>query len=143
MVVKIKQSIKNSKNVAQWKKRQADKRHKKHKAANADKNRYVDKRAKAKEEEKEEEQDEYSYDPEEEGEEEIKEAASDHEMADEAEPENLDDAEFEKFQEGELDLPEDSEEAEASESDEVEDDSELDEYYRELGIDPDEMKSKD
>jgi hypothetical protein len=30
-----------------------------------------------------------------------------------------------------------------SESDEVEDDSELDDYYKELGIDPSEMKGQD
>jgi hypothetical protein len=53
--------------------------------------------------------------------------------------ENYDDAEFDKFQQGELDLPEESDYSEES-SDQVESDIELDEYYKELGIDPDEMK---
>ena len=47
--------------------------------------------------------------------------------------ENLDDKEFDKFQQGELDLPEDSD-YDQSESDEVEEDSDLEEYYKELGI---------
>lgn len=38
-----------------------------------------------------------------------------------------------------MDLPEESDYSEES-SDQVESDSELDEYYKELGIDPDEMK---
>jgi hypothetical protein len=44
MVIKVKQSIKNSKNVAKWKKHQAVNRKKKHKSDAADKNRFVDKR---------------------------------------------------------------------------------------------------
>ena len=53
--------------------------------------------------------------------------------------ENFDDKEFEKYQQGELDLPEESDFSQ-SESDDLEDDPELDDYYRELGIEPEEMK---
>jgi hypothetical protein len=51
--------------------------------------------------------------------------------------ENFDDAEFAKFEQGELDLPEDSD-YDQSESDELE--SDLDDYYKEIGIDPEEMR---
>ena len=57
--------------------------------------------------------------------------------------ENIDDAEFDKYQEGELDLPEDSDFGDSESDEEIEEDSDLDDYYRELGISPDEMKTKD
>lgn len=55
--------------------------------------------------------------------------------------ENFDEKEFEQFQQGELDLPEESD-YDQSESDVVESDSDLDEYYRELGIEPTDMKEQ-
>jgi hypothetical protein len=57
--------------------------------------------------------------------------------------ENIDDAEFDKYQEGELDLPEDSDFGDSESDEEIEEDSDLDDYYRELGISPEEMKTKD
>lgn len=57
--------------------------------------------------------------------------------------ENIDDAEFDKYQEGELDLPEDSDLGDSESDEEIEEDSDLDDYYRELGINPEEMKTKD
>ena len=58
---------------------------------------------------------------------------------------NLDETIFDKFQTGELDLPSDPEEASDDDDEDIQaddDDSadDLDEYYRELGIDPEEMK---
>ncbi len=51
---------------------------------------------------------------------------------------HLDETIFNKFETGELDLPsEQSEPEDDSEGDEIDD---LDEYYRELGIDPSEMR---
>lgn len=58
---------------------------------------------------------------------------------------NLDETIFDQFQTGELDLPSEPDEASDDEEDlqgdeDVESADDLDEYYRELGIDPDEMK---
>ena len=61
-------------------------------------------------------------------------------------PEKLDETVFNQYTAtGELDLPEDNEEEDLSEEErdlegDSGEDSELDEYYRELGIEPDEMK---
>ena len=58
---------------------------------------------------------------------------------------NLDESEFQKFEAGELDLPEYEDDEDMSSEGDVQDlnaeadDSELDDYYRELGIDPEEM----
>ena len=59
-------------------------------------------------------------------------------------PEALDESVFNKFATGELDLPdvEDEEEELDSEPDVADDDSELEAYYEELGIDPSEMHEK-
>ena len=53
---------------------------------------------------------------------------------------NLDETEFQKFETGELDLPSD-EESDVEMSDVEASDEDLDEYYREIGVDPAEMKS--
>ena len=50
----------------------------------------------------------------------------------------MDDGEFSKFAAGELDLPSESEDVDMESADEGNDD--LDDYYRELGIDPKEMR---
>ena len=69
----------------------------------------------------------------------------DHEAHDEA---ALDETVFNKFATGELDLPEDVDEEGAEEDSEddaaqgAEDDSELEAYYEELGIDPEEVTGK-
>lgn len=142
MVVKIKKSIKNSKNVAQFKKRQQDRFRRKNKNKSIEQNKYVDKRKLKKNQAAE------STPPESDAEENLSMSSEDEidrEIAEEQaneellKDENFDDAEFDKFQQGELDLPEDSDYSQES-SDHVESDSELDEYYRELGINPDEMK---
>jgi len=58
-------------------------------------------------------------------------------------PEALDETIFDRFATGELDLPEVEEEDDFSDPDEVvDDDSELEAYYEELGIDADEMHDK-
>mmetsp|Transcript_7747 Transcript_7747/g.9326 ORF Transcript_7747/g.9326 Transcript_7747/m.9326 type:complete len:94 (-) Transcript_7747:1757-2038(-) len=59
-------------------------------------------------------------------------------------PDALDETIFNKFATGELDLPEGvEEEADViSEDDPADDDSELEAYYEELGIDRDEMHDK-
>ena len=53
---------------------------------------------------------------------------------------NLNEEEFKKFETGELDLPSDPEDDEP-ESEVGAEEEDLDEYYRELGIDPEEMKT--
>ena len=59
-------------------------------------------------------------------------------------PELLDETVFNKFATGELDLPEDADEAdEVSEDEAGDDDSELEAYYEELGIDAGEIKGVD
>ena len=60
-------------------------------------------------------------------------------------PDALDETIFNKFATGELDIPEDADDVDAiedSEPDEVDEDSELEAYYEELGIDPSEMHEK-
>lgn len=58
-------------------------------------------------------------------------------------PEALDETIFDRFATGELDLPEVEEEDDFSDPDDVvDDDSELEAYYEELGIDADEMHDK-
>ena len=52
---------------------------------------------------------------------------------------NMDESQFKQFETGELDLPSDDEDEEMSEASEAED---LDDYYREIGVDPAEMKTK-
>ena len=52
---------------------------------------------------------------------------------------DLDESQFKKFETGELNLPSDKEDSD-DESEIVDSDNDLDEYYRELGIDPEEMK---
>ena len=61
--------------------------------------------------------------------------------------ENLDETVFNNFTTGELDLPEADEDQVDSESEDLEDgldenDSELEAYYDELGLDPNEMLSE-
>ena len=56
-------------------------------------------------------------------------------------PQLLDETVFNKFATGELDLPEDDQDDESEESEEqAEDDSELEAYYEELGIDVNEVE---
>lgn len=56
--------------------------------------------------------------------------------------EQMDETEFKQFDTGELDLPSESDdEQEENEEAPVEDDGDLDEYYRELGVDPAEMRA--
>ncbi len=70
------------------------------------------------------------------------------ELAEEQEVKNaelLDETVFNKFATGELDLPEDEDDIESEDDgqpDAGEDDSELEAYYEELGIDPSEMLEK-
>ncbi len=52
---------------------------------------------------------------------------------------NLDESVFNNFETGELDLPSDVEEDEEM-SEDVDEINDLDDYYRELGIDPAEMR---
>lgn len=54
---------------------------------------------------------------------------------------NLDESVFNSFGTGELDLPSEADEDEEM-SEEVDDQGDLDDYYRELGIDPAEMRPK-
>lgn len=69
----------------------------------------------------------------------------DQEMADvEAEideGQDLDESQFKQFETGELDLPSDKEDSD-EESEIVDSDDDLEDYYRELGIDPEEMRPK-
>lgn len=70
------------------------------------------------------------------------------ELAEEQEVKNeelLDESVFNKFATGELDLPEDEDDIESEDDgqpDAGEDDSDLEAYYEELGIDPTEMLEK-
>ena len=60
-------------------------------------------------------------------------------------PDKLDESVFQKYTTGELDLPDEDEDLSEEERDmdgESEHDSELEEYYNELGIEPSEMKKK-
>ena len=57
------------------------------------------------------------------------------------EGQDLDESQFKQFETGELNLPSDKEDSD-EESELIDSDNDLDEYYRELGIDPDEMKPK-
>ena len=52
---------------------------------------------------------------------------------------DLDESQFQQYETGELNLPSDKEDSD-DESEIVDSDNDLDEYYRELGIDPEEMK---
>ena len=160
MVTKIKKSIQNSKHKQGFKKRQQQRIEKKHKQANAEKNQFVDKRqmiknksqAKGKQgrgKKVEEEQDDQDMVASDAGSSSDEELANELAEAEEAvNPEALDESVFNKFATGELDLPDDDDnELESDEdpdqADEAGDDSELEAYYEELGIDMDEVREND
>lgn len=56
------------------------------------------------------------------------------------EEKNLDEGQFKQYETGELNLPSDQESDDGDSEIEGNEDNDLDDYYRELGIDPEEMK---
>ena len=57
------------------------------------------------------------------------------------EDKDLDESQFAQYETGELNLPSDKDDSDEMESEQADEDfNELDDYYRELGIDPEEMK---
>ena len=146
MVSKIKKSAQNSKRKYDFKKRNLRRIEKTKKAKAVGEKEFVDKKARR----QERMQGKSTEEPKSDDEEDI---SSDSELErdlaeerDAKDPEKLDETVFNKqAATGELDLPEDNEEEDLSEEERDLDggsgeDSELDEYYRELGIEPAEMK---
>ncbi len=155
MVTRIKKSIDNSKRKGDFKKRQQFRIEKKQRQNNMEKHEFVDKREllankkkgkktgrQTREQDNKESGDE-NADMEDDSEEDKE---LEKELAEEAEannPEALDETIFDRFATGELDLPEVEDEDDFSEpEDAIDDDSELEAYYEELGIDADEMHDK-
>ena len=149
MASKIKRSTQNSKRKSEFKKRQLRRIEKTKKAKAVGEKEFVDKKARrqqrvkgksSEQPNKNESDDEEAISSDSELEREI---ADDNDAKD---PEKLDETVFNQYTAtGELDLPEDNEEEDLSEEErdlegDSGEDSELDEYYRELGIEPDEMK---
>ena len=161
MVNKIKKSIANSKFKGEFKKREQFRIEKKQRQAKADKFEFVDKRdllkkkggkaakrfaakeGKPDQQKKRgagEEDAEMKKDDESENDSELEQELA--EAAEVRNPDLLDETIFNKFATGELDLPEDADDDAESEDDASAaggDDSELEAYYEELGIDPNEM----
>ena len=151
MVTRIKKAIQNSKHKASFNKRQTHRIKKKQRAGEVEQKQFVDKK-KRREEKMRQKGEEVKDNEEMEIDDELISSDSDleKELAEDqaaTDPDKLDESVFQQYTTGELDLPEEEDEDDSSqeerdmEGDEA-NDSELEEYYQELGIEPIEMKKE-